>query len=250
MRPQLRFDVSTALKREDEPRAPRPWDGYIPEDELAVYREAGFGQEVGIGERPALLVIDVQYRSTGRKPAPLPDALKEYPSSCGEAGWQALPKISRLIAIFRKLQFPILYPYVAPKSQHSAGQFEAKIPGLMSIPEEAYAFHDAVKPMDGDILIPKIHASAFSGTPLVRHLVGMGIDTVVLAGCTTSGCVRCAAVDANSYNFKTIVAEDAVFDRSRYCHAINLFDMASKYADVMPTESLVTLLEGISSKSG
>ncbi len=242
--------MSTALKREDEPHTPRPWDGYIPEDELAVYREAGFGREVGIGERPALLVIDVQYRSTGRKPAPLPDALKEYGSSCGEAGWHALPQISRLIEVFRELRFPILYPYVAPKSPHSAGQFEAKIPGLMSIPEEGYAFHDAVKPMDGDILIPKIHASAFSGTPLVRHLVGMGIDTVVLTGCTTSGCVRCAAVDANSYNFKTVVAEDAVFDRSRHCHAINLFDMASKYADVMPTESLVTLLEGISSRSG
>jgi len=242
--------MSTALKRGDEPRAPRPWDGYIPEDELAVYREAGFGREVGIGERPALLVIDVQYRSTGRKPAPLPDALKEYPSSCGEAGWHALPQISRLIEIFRKLRFPILYPYVAPKLPHSAGQFEAKIPGLMSIPEEGYAFHDAVKPMDGDILIPKIHASAFSGTPLVRHLVGMAIDTVVLTGCTTSGCVRCAAVDANSYNFKTIVAEDAVFDRSRHCHAINLFDMASKYADVMPTENLVSLLEGISLRRG
>lgn len=242
--------MSTALKREDEPRAPRPWDGYIPEDELAVYREAGFGQEVGIGERPALLVIDVQYRSTGRKSAPLPDALKEYPSSCGEAAWHALPHISRLIEIFRKRGFPVLYPYVAPKSQHSAGQFEAKIPGLMSIPEEGYAFHEAVKPMDGDILIPKIHASAFNGTPLVRHLVGLGIDTVVLTGCTTSGCVRCAAVDASAYNFRTIVAEDAVFDRSRHCHAINLFDIASKYADVMPTERLVPLLEGLSSRSG
>ena len=242
--------MSTALKRADEPRAPRPWDGYIPEDELAVYRTAGFGQEVGIGERPALLVIDVQYRSTGRTPAPLPDALTEYPSSCGEAAWHALPHIARLIALFRKLGFPVLYPYVAPKSQHSAGQFEAKIPGLMSIPEEGYAFHDAVKPMDGDILIPKIHASAFSGTPLVRHLIGMAIDTVVLTGCTTSGCVRCAAVDANSYNFRTIVAEDAVFDRSRHCHAINLFDIASKYADVMPTESLVPQLEGLSSARG
>jgi len=242
--------MSTALKREDEPRAPRPWNGYIPEDELAVYRTAGFGQEVGIGERPALLVIDVQYRSTGRTPAPLPDALTEYPSSCGEAAWHALPHIARLIALFRKLGFPVLYPYVAPKSHHSAGQFEAKIPGLMSIPEEGYAFHDAVKPMDGDILIPKIHASAFSGTPLVRHLIGMAIDTVVLTGCTTSGCVRCAAVDANSYNFRTIVAEDAVFDRSRHCHAINLFDIASKYADVMPTESLVPQLAGLSSARG
>ena len=242
--------MSTALKREDEPRAPRPWDGYIPEDELAVYRTAGFGQEVGIGERPALLVIDVQYRSTGRTPAPLPDALTEYPSSCGEAAWHALPHIARLIALFRKLGFPVLYPYVAPKSQHSAGQFEAKIPGLMSIPEEGYAFHHAVKPMDGDILIPKIHASAFSGTPLVRHLIGMAIDTVVLTGCTTSGCVRCAAVDAKSYNFRTIVAEDAVFDRSRHCHAINLFDIASKYADVMPTESLLPQLAGLSSARG
>ena len=232
-----------------EARLARPRDGYIPEDEIALYRDAGFGQEVGIRERPALLVIDVQYRLTGRKPRPLPDALKEYPTSCGEAGWHALPKIVRLIETFRRMQVPVLYPYVATKSPQGAGQFEAKIPGLMSVPEEGNAFHEAVKPMNGDILVPKIHTSAFNGTPIISHLIGMGVDSIVLTGCTTSGCIRCSAVDASSFNFKTIVAEDAVYGRSHHSHAINLFDMACKYADVMLTERLVTFLEDISSRS-
>ncbi len=165
------------------------------------------------------------------------------PTSCGEYGWRAVPHIARLVETFRQLNAPILYPYVAHKSAHNRGQFETKVPGVMDVPEQAYAFVAEVAPREGDITIPKFQASAFHGTALTSYLVSLGVDTVVVTGCTTSGCVRATVVDACALNFKVVVPQDAVYDRSQTSHAVNLFDMASKYADVTPTDTLVDLLK-------
>lgn len=220
----------------------RPWDGIIPPEELAIYRKTGWGTPTGIGKRPALLVIDVQYRSMNERPMPIEEAILTMPTSCGEYGWRAVPHIARLIEVFRDLKAPILYPYVAQKAAHNRGQFEAKVPGVMAVPQQAYAFVAEVAPRAGDIAIPKFQASAFHGTALTSHLVALGVDTVVVTGCTTSGCVRATVVDACALNFKVVVPQDAVYDRSQTSHAVNLFDMASKYADVLPTGELVEML--------
>ncbi len=216
----------------------RPWDGVIPEEEIALYRQAGWGAPSGIGRWPALLVIDVQYRSMGEEPLPIADAIRTAPTSCGEYGWRAVPHIAHLMRVFRELGAPILFPHVAPKEAHNRGQFETKVPGVMEVPLRGYDFVAEVKPGPGDILIPKFQASAFHGTSLTSYLVGLGVDTVFVTGCTTSGCVRATVVDACALNFKVIVPQDAVYDRSQTSHAVNLFDMASKYADVLPTDEL------------
>jgi len=221
---------------------PRPWDGIIPAEELDIYRKAGWGAPTGIGRRPALLVIDVQYRSMGYRPAPIAQAIKTMPTSCGEYGWRAVPHIARLLETFRGIGAPVLYPHVAPKRAHDRGQFEAKVPGVMDVSAPDYDFVEQVRPREGDIQIPKHQASAFHGTSLASYLVGLGVDTVVVTGCTTSGCVRATVVDACALNYKVVVPQDAVYDRSQISHAVNLFDMASKYADVMPADDLVTLL--------
>lgn len=220
----------------------RPWDGVIPAEEQAIYRQTGWGTPTGIGQRPALLVIDVQYRSMNERPMPIEEAIRTMPTSCGEYGWRAVPHIARLIEVFRELGAPVLYPHVAPKAAYNRGQFENKVPGVMDVPQQAYAFVAEVAPRAGDILLPKFQASAFHGTALTSHLVGLGIDTVVVTGCTTSGCVRATVVDACALNFKVVVPQDAVYDRSQTSHAVNLFDMASKYADVMAAEQLATVL--------
>ena len=217
----------------------RPWDGVIPEEEQAIYRKTGWGTPTGLGKRPALLVIDVQYRSMGDRPMPIEEAIATLPTSCGEYGWRAVPYIADLLAAFRDMGAPILYPYVAPKGPQNRGQFELKVPGVMGIPKHGYDFVAEVAPVQSDILIPKFQASAFHGTPLTSHLIGMGIDTVIVTGCTTSGCVRATVIYACALNFKVVVPEEAVYDRSQTSHAVNLFDMASKYADVMPTDTLV-----------
>ncbi|MFC4274460.1 isochorismatase family protein [Achromobacter aloeverae] len=220
----------------------RPWDGIIPDRELDIYQRAGWGAPTGIGKRPALLVIDVQYRSMGYEPVPIEQAIQTMPTSCGEYGWRAVPQIARLLRAFREMGAPVLYPHVAPKRPHDRGQFEAKVPGVMDVSAPDYDFVKEAAPRQGDILIPKYQASAFHGTALASYLVGLGVDTVVVTGCTTSGCVRATVVDACALNYKVVVPQDAVYDRSQVSHAVNLFDMASKYADVMPTGDLVKLL--------
>lgn len=223
----------------------RPWDGVIPAEEQELYRLAGFGKAGGFGRRPALLIIDVQYRTVGHKSKPVREAIAEYPTSCGELGWAAVAKIAQLVKVFRARGFPILYPHIAPKSSYDQGSFADKVPGVMSIPAAGYGFVKEIAPQPNDIRIAKFQASAFFGTSLASYLISLRVDSLVFTGCTTSGCIRASVVDACSLNYKAIVPQDAVFDRSSVAHAVNLFDMASKYADVMPTQDAIKLLEGI-----
>lgn len=223
----------------------RPWDRIIPREELETYAMAGLGGPGGFGRRPALLVIDVQYRSVGDRPMPIRDAIKQYPTSCGQAGWDAIVHIAVLIDVFRRNGWPVIYPHVAPKSGHDQGAFAAKIPGIMQIPPEGYHFVREVAPRAGELCLPKTQASAFFGTPLASYLIGSGIDSLVYTGCTTSGCIRASVVDACALNFKSIVPSDAVFDRSPTSHAVNLFDIGSKYADVMPTSDAIERLTSL-----
>ena len=222
------------------------WDGVIGEDEIDRYAKAGFGGEGGIGARPALLIIDVQYRTVGTTPKPYWDAIKEYPTSCGDVGWDAVGNIAKLVALFRQKGFPILYPHVAPKnSATDGGRLAAKIPSIMGIDAKGYDFVEEIAPVKGDVLLPKKHPSAFFGTPLVSHLVDLGVDTLIVTGCTTSGCVRSSVTDAFAYNFKVLVPDDAVYDRSPTSHAVNLWDMNAKYADVYPSTRILKLVEDL-----
>ena len=95
------------------------------------------------------------------------------------------------------------------------------------------------------MLVPKKHPSAFFGTALTSYLIDADVDTLVVTGCTTSGCVRGSVVDAFAYNFRVAVPEDGVYDRSTVSHAVNLFDMSEKYADVMPADELINRLSNI-----
>lgn len=221
----------------------RPWDNIISEDEQRAYRAAGFGRSGGIGERPALAIIDVQYRTTGTTEKPFFEAIKEFPTSCGEEAWKAVRKIAPLLKIFRELDYPVLYPHVAPKLDYDGGRLAAKVPSIMNIPAKGYEFVREIAPMSGDILIPKRHPSAFFGTSFASYLIDKAVDTLVVVGCTTSGCVRSSVVDAFSYNFRVVVPEDCCYDRSAVSHAVNLFDMSEKYADVMPSEALIEELQ-------
>lgn len=223
----------------------KPWDHIISAEEQKAYAAAGFGRASGIGRRPALLIIDVQYRTVGTVPRPFWEAIKEFPTSCGDVGWAAVCQIGRLVEVFRDNGWPILYPYVSRKETFDKGRLAEKVPALMTVAERGYDFVAEVAPREGDILLPKKHPSAFFGTPLTSYLVNLGVDTLVVTGCTTSGCVRGTVVDGFAYNFRAVVPHDAVYDRSATSHAVNLFDMASKYADVMTTSECLTVLSGL-----
>lgn len=223
----------------------KPWDGIISEDEQRAYRAAGFGRKTGLGTKPALLIIDVQYRTIGTRPAPFWESIKEFPTSCGQVGWDAVDKIGTILATFRERGWPVLYPHVAPKESFDSGRLSDKVPAIMSVPAKGYEFVAEVAPLPSDILLPKKHPSAFFGTPLVSYLINLGVDSLIVTGCTTSGCVRGSVVDAFAYNFRVAVPSDAVYDRSAVSHAVNLFDMSEKYADVMTTAECVETLAAI-----
>ncbi len=223
----------------------KPWDGIIPEQEQRNYRAAGFGQKGGLGTHPALLIIDVQYRTTGTVPRPFDEAIKEFPTSCGQTAWGAVGNIARLLDLFRRRGWPVLYPHVAPKEGFDVGRLAAKVPALMTVARHGYEFVAEIAPQPGDVLLPKKHPSAFFGTPLASYLIDLRADTLVVTGCTTSGCVRGSVVDAFAYNFRVAVPSDAVYDRSTVSHAVNLFDMSEKYADVMSTDECMAALAAL-----
>ena len=219
-----------------------PWDDVISEEEQRAYGAAGFGRPSGLGARPALLVIDVQYRTVGTVRAPFWEAIKEFPTACGEVGWRAVDAMVPLVQLFRKNGWPILYPHVAPKIANEGGRLAEKVPAIMGVSARGYEFVAEVAPRAGDVLLPKKHPSAFFGTALCSHLIDLAVDTVVVTGCTTSGCVRGTVVDAFSLNFKVAVPFDCVYDRGATSHKVNLFDMSQKYADVMPVADLIARL--------
>lgn len=223
----------------------KPWDEIIGEAEQRAYAAAGFGRPSGLGSRPALLIIDVQYRTVGTRRQPFWEAIKEFPTSCGEVGWQAVDALVPLLALFREKGWPVLYPHVAPKQAYDGGRLAEKVPAIMGISAKGYEFVAEVAPQPEDILLPKKHPSAFFGTALCSHLIDKQADTLIVAGCTTSGCVRGTVVDAFSLNFKVAVPQECVYDRGATSHAVNLFDIGQKYADVLPVADLMTQLRNI-----
>lgn len=115
----------------------RPWDGIIDDEAQRAYRAAGFGRPSGMGLRPALLIIDVQYRTVGTTPRPFWEAIQEFPTSCGDTGWRAVTNIRKLLDVFRERGWPVLYPHVAPKQATDGGRLAEKVPAIMNIPRTA-----------------------------------------------------------------------------------------------------------------
>jgi maleamate amidohydrolase len=104
---------------------------------------------------------------------------------------------------------------------------------------------EEVAPKEGDIMLPKTAPSAFFGTPLVKFLNTLQVDTLFMIGNTTSGCIRASVVDGVSYDYKVVVPHDGCYDRAPVCHAVNLFDIASKYADVVSTTEAIAMLKAM-----
>jgi maleamate amidohydrolase len=227
------------------------WDDVLTERDKLVFAAAGYGKRQGFGRRPAVLVVDVNYNFVGDVPEPILDSIKKYRNSCGEEGWEAVGRIRKLLDAARAASVPILYS-TAPARQTSltAGRWHGKNSrGTEDFHSPAQHGNEIVReiaPQDGDIVIRKDKPSVFFGTPLMSYLHELQVDTLLVAGTTTSGCVRATVVDAFSYNFKVVVVEECVFDRGQTSHKINLFDMQAKYADVVPLEAALGYLDELS----
>ncbi|NNN19139.1 MAG: isochorismatase family protein [Acidimicrobiaceae bacterium] len=216
------------------------WRDVISEETLEVYRP--YIREVGIKGRAALLAIDLYESVFPSGPMSLLEAIKENPKSCGPYAWEARPKIKRLLDLARKSGWPIIQTtsdrLLAPEdeSRRATNRDESDL----SIDQLRNDFtideYFGVQPEDR--IIYKGRASAFFDTGLADYLQTCSIDTVVVCGESTSGCVRSSAVDGFAYGFHVVVVEDCVFDRHLLSHKISLFDLHHKYADVIALEDL------------
>jgi nicotinamidase-related amidase len=212
------------------------WAEYLPPEELATYAKGKFGERVGFGRRAALLNIDTTYMFVD--PA--------YPQ-CGDGDPVLVENVARLVSVFRSLDLPIYYSRRDDRSHPTRrGMWNDKLgiadDFLYSRDPKADEWPDAYAPCEQDVIVYKNKASCFFGTPLETFLRYDDVDTIVICGISTSGCVRAAANDAFSYNFRVIVAEEAVGDRSQTAHRANLFDMDMKMADVEPLEFVISEL--------
>ena len=214
----------------------RWWEEVFAEHERVVYEGTHKGQAQPRGQRPALLVVDVTRAFCGQPGQSMIESIRTWPTSCGPHAWAAIPHIRALIEAARAAAVPVIYTTAQPgadrlyggtvKGESGAMGSPMAWPGAQEIPEE-------IAPREGDLVLTKPKASAFFATPLLAYLHREGIDCLVVCGTTTSGCVRASVVDGFSWGYPVFVPEEAVFDRARLSHAVNLFELNAKYADVI-----------------
>lgn len=205
-------------------------------DLQADYLQAGFGTRLGWGSRPALLVVDM-CRAYVDDQAPL------YAASAADAYRNA----DRLATAARRQGRPVVFTRVEYAAGGvDGGHFFRKVPALRCFERgnPLAEFTDLVRPTSEDVIVTKQYASAFFGTSLAATLNALDVDTVVIAGVSTSGCVRASALDALQHGFVPIVVADACADRDPRPHDSNLFDLQAKYADVVTMDDALAHLGG------
>ncbi|HEX9463113.1 MAG TPA: isochorismatase family protein [Alphaproteobacteria bacterium] len=224
------------------------WQDVVAADVLEVYSH--YERETFVGPSPALIAIDLYELAYQGGAKPVAEVVKTYPSSCGEYAWAAIEPTKRLFAAARAAGLPIFYSTsdVRPGSQPTkvTATKRRRVPTTADV----YEIKAEFKPQAGDVVITKQRASAFYGTPLLAHLTQLGVQTVIVCGESTSGCVRASAVDAYSNGFHVVLVEECCFDRHLLSHKVNLFDLHHKYADVIHVDEVVTHLSTKLRKAG
>jgi nicotinamidase-related amidase len=228
----------------------RVWDAFLTEQDKAHLAAIDARKPVGFGGRPAILMIDNFQGVFGEKGLSLLEAVRANPSAIGETAWEAAANIGVLLGRARAAGLPVI---------HITGLSGANMPGWnesihagarrgrldVAKPDAdaRYAIVPECAPVEGEVVLHKTAPSAFWGTPLAGLLNYLGIDTLIVGGESASGCVRASVVDAASYRYRVIVAEECVYDRHEACRAINLFDMHQKYADVLPLAEVLAWID-------
>jgi nicotinamidase-related amidase len=200
----------------------------------AYYKERGIFQgRFGFGRRPALVVIDMAYGWTD-------------PAYAGGSARldSAIDALGQLLPAARARGVPVYYT----TSASAAPQFKSAAdfsPKFRPWDRRACEIDERVSPLAEELVLPKEHASAFAGTPLVGHLLGQGVDTLLITGCSTSACVRATATDAKSNRLRPIIVREAVQDRSEIAHEWTLFDVQARFADVVSLAEVLAYLRAL-----
>lgn len=224
----------------------KPWEHYLNDQDRAVMTRGRFGRRMGFGRRPAVVVIDAQKYMVGESGN---DAA--WPSSCGEVGRRAVSEITNVVKQAQSANVPCIFTlFELDRDGSDIGVYSRKrelldsdrwcLAGTIGA-EMVPSLH----PGAGDIVFVKKKPSGFHGTPLLGYLIDRSIDTVIVVGGATSNCIRATVFDSASYNFRTIVPQEAVFDRIPISHAISLFDMDRQFADVVSVQDVLDYFQDL-----
>lgn len=212
------------------------WADVVTADILKTYEP--YRRETYIGQRPALLAIDLYnlvYAGGAMHPHEL---VHSHNGSCGLYAYEAIEPTRTLFELARSLGLPVFYTTTETRPAARPDLVSATNRRLTEFDRRAFEIREEFQPEPHDIVIFKERASAFFGTPLVAHLNRAGVDSLIVCGETTSGCVRASCVDAYSLGYHVSIVEECVFDRNPLSHKVNLFDLHHKYADVMQLDEV------------
>ena len=206
-----------------------------------IYERARFGQSVTLGTRPAVLVVDFSRGFT------------DHECTMGAELTQEVEATNRVLAVAREGGIPVIFTTVGFEPNLKDGSlWLQKVPGLeeLIVGSKWVEVDPRLKRREDETVILKKGASAFFGTNLASILVSQGIDTIVMCGATTSGCIRATAIDLLQYGYPTLVPRECVGDRAPDPHEANLVDIQAKYADVVSVEEAVDYIESVTQKPG
>jgi maleamate amidohydrolase len=204
-------------------------------DVLSFYRERGYDRSIGMGRSPAILVIDFSRAFTGGR--------SDFP---GGDFAEEIRQTLRILAEAREAALPVVFTTIAYQDpSRDAGMWGKKVPWLehCRAGTPMVEIDPALQMAAGEPVIVKKFPSAFYGTDLEERLRALGIDTLILAGCTTSVCVRATAIDSMQRGLRTIIAAEAVGEFDRSLHAVHLADLDARYADVVAVDEIIRYLK-------
>jgi maleamate amidohydrolase len=202
--------------------------------DLSIFDRQHFGQRMGFGKRPGLLIVDFTVGFN--------DPASFGGGNISAAVTNTVPLLKRA----REMGLPVAHTRIVYADDASDTNVHClKVPRLLTLTEDNPASHfvPELMPEKGEIVIRKRLPSAFFGTDLAGMLLAKGVDTLIIAGCTTSGCVRASTLDAMNHGFRPMVVSDCVGDRAEGPHAASLFDLGKKYADIMTRAEVFAQLD-------
>lgn len=212
------------------------WDDVLTERDRHVLANSGQAGRMGFGMRPALLIVDAQESFVGLR-ASITESIKTYPRSMGEEAWTAVDRIAEVLEVARRHGFPVYYSQsgMMPGENRfdNFGRKQTAGTTPMEYPGPGYDIVAPLKPRLGEVVLQKRFASPFLGTPLPSFLISDQIDTLLICGFVTAGCVRAAVVDASGYSLRVGVIHDGCCDRMQVSHKATLLDIHMKYGDVV-----------------
>jgi nicotinamidase-related amidase len=206
------------------------------EEAREVYAAARLGQRVTLGSRPAVLVVDFSCGFTDPECTLGADMSAEVEAT------------RRLLDTARGRGLPVIFTTIGYESSlKDGGLWLQKVPSLgeLQIGGRWVEIDPRMEPREDETIVLKKGASAFFGTNLPAILVSQGVDSVILCGATTSGCIRATAIDLLQYGYPTLVPRECVADRAQAPHEANLFDINAKYADVVPLDDVLEYVESV-----